>query len=358
MSLLELDRVLQCYSHGAEGRVVEALRAASLRVERGEVVAVLGANGSGKSTLLETLAFLRRPRQGRILLDGADPWKGGGALAARRRCPILLQKTVLFSTSVLGNVTFGPRMMGLSETEASARAERALDAVGLGGFEGRRHTELSGGEARRVALARVLAMESDLLVLDEPTAGLDAESTHRVATLIRRANRERGTTVILASHSLERAVSLATRVVTLLAGHLVDANLDNRSVGTMRRCGGGWEYRDHLGWLHVFGEAAFAVDAWSRLGPREGRVHVAVPAAGVRLGAPGEGGATSLCGEVDSIRRERGHARVRVRLPPRRQKVRAQLTLQEIERLGLHLGAPVSLAFEPGSVRVFPPTEG
>lgn len=354
--MLALERVVRCYQHRAEDHQLEALRAPNMRVEQGEIVAVLGANGSGKSTLLETLAFLQQPCEGRVLLDDMDPWAEDRSLQARRRCPALLQKTVLFSTSVLDNVIVGLKWAGIPPREARDRALRALKAVGLAGFERRSHTELSGGEARRVALARVLALESEMLVLDEPTAGLDAESSHRVAGLIRQINRQRGTTVVLASHSLERAVSLASRVVTMVDGHLVNANLDNRSIGSMTRVKGGWEYRDHLGWRHVFDEDTLVRDAWAGLGPREGRVQVAVPAAKVGLRTPRGEGPTSMRGELDTIRREGGHARVRVRLPPRRQKVRALIELTDLEHLGLKLGAQVELAFEPSSVFVFPRT--
>jgi energy-coupling factor transporter ATP-binding protein EcfA2 len=354
VSVLELQRVVRSYEHRAEGHQVEVLRAPGLKVGRGEIVAVLGANGSGKSTLLETLAFLQRPCEGRVLLDGADPWAEERSLQARRRCPALLQKTVLFSTSVLDNVMAGPRWAGVARPAARDRARRALEAVDLASLERRSHTELSGGEARRVALARVLALESEVLVLDEPTAGLDAESSHRVAGLIRQLNRDRGTTVIMASHSLERAVSLAHRVVTLVDGLLVNANLDNRSVGTMTRVASGWEYRDHLGWRHVFEGTELVRDAWSRLGPREGRVQVAVPAAKVLLRQARGDGPASLRGALDTIRHERGHARVRVRLPPRRQKVRAHIELAVLEQLDLSLGSQVELAFQPSSVFVLP----
>jgi len=354
MSVLSLDRVVRCYEHRAEGHRIEAIRATSLEVQPGEIVAVLGANGSGKSTLLELLSFLERPCEGRVLLNGQDPWAEDRALQARRHCPALLQKTVLFSGSVLDNVTTGLRWAGVAPAEAQQRAQQALEAVGLSGFERRRHVELSGGEARRVALARVLALDSEVLVLDEPAAGLDAESAHRVISLIRRLNKERGTTVILASHRLDRAVSLSTRVVTCIGGHLIDANLDNHTVGTMTRAEGGWAYDDHIGWSHVFDDGSLAQDDWAGLGPREGRVRVAVSAARVRIRAPGEGGKPSLRGEVDSIRREKDRARVRVRLPPRRQKVRASLTLDELDQLGLALGSTVELVFAPGSVFVLP----
>ncbi len=354
MTVLELDHVVRCYRHRADGHEVVALRAPTLKVAPGEIVAVLGANGSGKSTLLETLAFLRRPCEGRVLLDGADPWGSDRALAARRRCPALLQKTVLFSTSVLDNVTTGLGWVGLSPPEARSRALEALAVVGLQGFERRRHTELSGGEARRVALARVLALQSDVLVLDEPTAGLDAESTHRVAGLIRTLNQKRGTTVVLASHSVERAVSLASRVVTLVDGLLVDSNLDNRSLGTMSREGEVWCYRDHKGWQHRFDDAAFVRDSWAGIGPREGRVQVAVSAACVRLKPAREMACSGLVGELDSIRLEGDLARVRLRIVPQRQKIRARIELSELERQQLGLGVRVEVDFTAGSVYVLP----
>lgn len=354
MTVLTLERVVRCYEHRAEGHRIEALRAPSLEVGSGEIIAVIGANGSGKSTLLETLAFLQRPCEGRVLLHGRDPWAENQALQARRHCPALLQKTVLFSGSVLDNVTTGLRWAGTAPGEVKSRAREALEAVGLTGFEQRRHTELSGGEARRVALARVLALNSDVLVLDEPAAGLDAESAHRVISLIRRLNKERGTTVILASHGLERAVSLSTRVVTCVDGHLIDANLDNHTVGTMSRVEEGWAYHDHLGWNHVFADGSLAHDDWAGLGPRVGKVRVAVSAAGVQVRAPTAEGPSSLRGEVDSIRRDQDRARVRVRLSPRRQKVRASLELDDLDRLALSLGSTVELVFAPRSVIVLP----
>jgi len=353
VSLLSLERVVQHHRQRASGEPVEALRVGQLEVQRGEVLAVLGANGSGKSTLLETMAFLRPPDQGRVLLGGDDPWPSDGALAARRRCPMLLQKTLLFSTTVLGNVTFGLRLRGLDADSARSRALRALDRVGLAGFEQRRHHELSGGEARRVALARVLALDCDLLVLDEPTAGLDAEGSLRVEQLVRELSRERGATVVLSSHSQRRAVALASRVVTLVEGHLVPVNLDNRALGRLRRVAEGWEFRAHAGWVHVFDERSFAVDAWAGIGPCEGPVHMGLSAQGVRLRPPGAPGPASLEGEVDTIRREADASRVRLRLP-QGQRVRARVPLGELERSGVRLGGRAALVFAPGSVYLVP----
>jgi ABC-type sulfate/molybdate transport systems ATPase subunit len=203
------------------GRPVEALRVASLDVRPGEILAVVGPNGSGKSTLLETMAFLARPDEGRILLDDRDVWAEGESLAARRRCPMLLQRTVLFKTSVLGNVMYGLRARGVRRAEARRRAEHVLRSTRLDGLARRTHRELSGGERRRVALARLLALEPEILLLDEPTAHVDHANAQLIEEIIRHLHATTGMTVILASHDFRQAESLADRVVTLVDGQLL-----------------------------------------------------------------------------------------------------------------------------------------
>ena len=111
---------------------MEALHVPRLEVEAGEIVAVAGPNGSGKSTLLETMAFLQRPDEGRVLLDGRDVWAEGKALTARRRCPILLQRTVLFRRTLLQNVAYGLQVRGLGRPESLRRARAMLEEVGVG----------------------------------------------------------------------------------------------------------------------------------------------------------------------------------------------------------------------------------
>jgi len=131
MSFLRLENVIQQYREQRTGLEFEALRVHELSVEAGEIVTVVGPNGSGKSTLLEILACLIRPSSGRVLFNDSDIWAHGKALWARRQCPMLLQKTVLFSTSVLKNVTFGLRVRGVARAEAVQRAEAALELVGM-----------------------------------------------------------------------------------------------------------------------------------------------------------------------------------------------------------------------------------
>ena len=229
-----LDEVVRRYEGLRGGGSVEALRVPRLEVEAGEALAVVGANGSGKSTLLETMAFLHRPEQGRVLFDGRDVWEEGGALEARRRCPILLQKTVLFKRTVLENVMYGLRVRGLGAREARGRAEAVLRQVGLEGLAERGHRELSGGERQRAALARVLALEPDVLLLDEPTAQIDQDNARSIEKVIGGLRKRRQTTVILASHDLHQARRLADRVVRLERGQLVEEGTGSSAEGAAK----------------------------------------------------------------------------------------------------------------------------
>jgi len=117
-----LENVVRSYRESATGQRVEALRVPDLEVRAGEILGVVGPNGSGKSTLLETMAFLHRPDSGRLLLDGVEVWATGRTLAARRRCPVLLQRTVLLRANVLENVMYGLRLRGVGQAQARARA--------------------------------------------------------------------------------------------------------------------------------------------------------------------------------------------------------------------------------------------
>lgn len=211
----QLEGIVRRYQTAARGRRIEALRVPTLQVAPGEILGVVGPNGCGKSTLLETMAFLTKPDEGRILLDGRDVWSQKKVLDARRRCPMLLQRTVLFKKSVLGNVKYGLRLRGVSPVESQKKAERVLDLVRLGELGHRRYRELSGGERQRVALARILVLEPDVLLLDEPTAHIDYENAQLIEQIIRDLHAKSQTTVILASHDQRQAQALADRVITL-----------------------------------------------------------------------------------------------------------------------------------------------
>ena len=223
--MIRCERVTYVYGRGTPLEV-EALTDVSVAIASGEIVGIIGATGSGKSTLVQTMNGLLRPTSGRVLLDDVDI---NAPRVDRRRIRqqigLLFQypEHQLFEETVLGDVAFGPRNLGLPEDEARSRARRALEQVGLSPdrFGAKSPFELSGGEMRRAAIAGVLAMEPRMLILDEPTAGLDPLGRRDLLSYIRRLHRERGLTIVLITHSMDAVAQLCERLLVLDRGRLV-----------------------------------------------------------------------------------------------------------------------------------------
>jgi tungstate transport system ATP-binding protein len=211
--LFSLSDVAQAYA----GRSV--LEIAALDVGRGEAVGLFGPNGSGKSTLLRLLALLEAPLRGVVRFEGFPVSPADGAM--RRRIALLPQEPYLLKRSVAGNVAYGLELRG--EVDIGRRVEQALRTVGLdpAAFARRSWQELSGGEAQRVALAARLVLSPTALLLDEPTASLDRESTERVKAAAYAARREVGATLVIASHDRRWLDSVCDRVLVLADGRIV-----------------------------------------------------------------------------------------------------------------------------------------
>jgi energy-coupling factor transport system ATP-binding protein len=197
-----------------------------MEIARGSCAAIIGVTGSGKSTLVQHFNGLLRPTSGTVIVDGIDVSARGADLQAlRRRVGMLFQfpETQLFENSVYADVAFGPRRMKLSKREVRTRVLKALETVGLPphDFAQRSPFELSGGQMRRVALAGVLAMSPTILVLDEPTTGLDADARCEFYYYLRRAQQEQGVTIVLVSHDMTEVATLANRLYVLNNGRLV-----------------------------------------------------------------------------------------------------------------------------------------
>lgn len=198
---------------------VAALDGVDLDVGDGEIVAVLGPSGSGKSTLLRVIAGLERPDAGRVRWDGEDVTDLPPHL---RRFGLMFQSYALFPHLSVGeNVAFGLRMLGLPPAEVRRRTEEALRWVDLDGFAARPVEGLSGGEQQRVALARTLAPEPRLVMLDEPLGALDRNLRERLVVDTRRLLRERGATALYVTHDHGEAEAVADRVAIMHAGRIV-----------------------------------------------------------------------------------------------------------------------------------------
>lgn len=199
------------------------LQEASLRIERGARVALLGANGAGKSTLLRTLVGLMHAKSGRVVLDGAEVGHDRASVRAlRRRVQLVLQDPddQLFSADVYQDVSYGPTNMGLDEAEVRARVEEALVLLGVDHLAERATHQLSYGERKRVATAGAVAMRPDVLMLDEPTAGLDPRGVDDVSRALARLH-QHGATLVVATHDVDMALAWADEVAIVCDGQVV-----------------------------------------------------------------------------------------------------------------------------------------
>jgi len=197
-----------------------ALENINLEVQKSEVFTVIGPNGSGKTTMLRIMAGIESPTSGEVYFNGERMDKQN-LIQMRRNCTLVFQRTVLFNTTVWKNVAFGLRLRGYAEKEINRRVNEVLGVVKLTGYENRWAKKLSGGEQQRVALARALALDTDVLLLDEPTANLDPRNMSIIEETVSWVNRERGTTIIIATHNMFQAETLAHRAALLIRGKLV-----------------------------------------------------------------------------------------------------------------------------------------
>ena len=221
MPIIETKDLAYRYSVGTpfEKAAVEQV---SIQVEKGELLGVIGHTGSGKSTLIQMLNGLLRPTGGQVLLDGKDIWAEPKKIrSVRFRVGMVFQypEYQLFEETVLKDIMFGPKNMGLSDQEAESRAREAAHFTGLKEeLLGKSPFELSGGEKRRAAIAGVIAMDPDVLILDEPTAGLDPRGRDVLLAQITQYHKNRGNTVLLVSHSMEDIGRTADRILVMNGG--------------------------------------------------------------------------------------------------------------------------------------------
>ena len=215
MSLVKTVDLSQKYG----GR--DILKGINLEVARGEVFALIGPTGAGKTTLLRLLDLLDTPTSGSIYFDGIDATRSDKLrLKIRRRMSFVLQKPVVFNTSVHDNIAYGLKWRGLTGSSLQQRVQRILEMVGLSDDRDRNARTLSGGEAQRVAIARAIATEPELLLLDEPTANLDPNSTARIEELISDIIQQHNTTIIMATHDIAQGQRLADRMGVLINGEV------------------------------------------------------------------------------------------------------------------------------------------
>jgi tungstate transport system ATP-binding protein len=209
-----------------------ALEVDELTIASGRLHILAGPNGCGKSTLLSILAFLMKPDHGKVVFAGSEVgWQRKQLASLRRRVTLLHQHSFLFSGTVSANVAFGPKARSMAKDDVQRAVEESLAMVGLDGFAARDARQLSGGEGRRVALARALACQPEVLLLDEPLAHVDRESVQIIEALVV-SLAGKGMTVVMSSHDEQLEQRSESRVIRLLDGKVEKIGDDNRDAAS------------------------------------------------------------------------------------------------------------------------------
>ena len=221
--ILQVKHLHHIYSEGTPFQHV-ALDDVSFTVERGEFVGVIGHTGSGKSTLMQHLNGLLKPTSGQVILDGTDIWQSKAVTRASRfRVGLVFQypEYQLFEETVYKDISFGPKNMGLDAKEIDRRVRSTAELVGLTKEQLEASPfDLSGGQKRRVAIAGVIAMEPEILILDEPTAGLDPVGREDILANIEAYRQAKNATIMMVSHSMSDVARLTERLLVMCDAHL------------------------------------------------------------------------------------------------------------------------------------------
>lgn len=221
--ILEIKNLSHVYSAGTPFEHV-ALDDVSFSVDRGEFIGIIGHTGSGKSTLIQHMNGLLKPTSGQVLLDGTDIWSNKKITRqARFRVGLVFQypEYQLFEETVYRDIAFGPKNMGLKDKEVDRRVREAAGFVGLTEAQLKASPfELSGGQKRRVAIAGVIAMEPEVLILDEPTAGLDPVGREEILDNIRAYRQSKNAAILMVSHSMSDVARITDRLLVMNGSHL------------------------------------------------------------------------------------------------------------------------------------------
>lgn len=212
-----------------------ALKNINIEIEKGEKVAIIGPNGAGKSTLFSHFNGLTEPTSGCVKIEGKPiSFEKDELLKVRQKVGIVFQdpNDQLFAPTVKEDIAFGPMNLGLSYDEVEKRVEDALKMVGMENYEDKTPHHLSGGQQKRIAIAGIIAMKPELMILDEPTAGLDPDSVEKVLNIMNQLNEE-GMTLIISSHDIDMISKYADKIFVLYNGEIIESGNKNKIFSDM-----------------------------------------------------------------------------------------------------------------------------
>ena len=319
------------------------LSIADCSIEQGGIYSVVGPNGSGKSTLLSMLAFLRAPSKGTLCFQGTDVSysDSAGLVQLRRGVGYLMQNPYLFSKNVEDNIGYGLAARGISRDESLSRVKAIMERMSLSHLAGRDARELSGGESQRVALARTLVLDTDVVLLDEPTASVDASSVRAVEKTVLEICRERNATLILTTHSMDQAYRMSGNLLSIVNGRIHGVAYENVFEGSVTERSSGVDA------VQVSDGISFLITG----GADEERVSIAIESEDIVLSNDelASSALNTFHGTITRVdatdRGLRVFTDVGVTLC-------AVMTRMSFEKMDLGVGKPVWLAFKASSVKI------
>jgi len=348
-SLMSLHDLVKDYGE------IRALDHVSLEVEEGETLAILGPNGAGKTTLLRIMAGIEEPTSGTVYYKGTKIGRRGLA-RLRMSCTMVFQRTVVFNTTVYNNIAYGLMIRGLPKNKIARRVDDALNLVKLKGYERRSAKRLSGGEQQRVALARAIVLEPELLLLDEPTANLDPETASIIEEAIRYMNRERRTTIVVATHNVFRMGEVAERAILLMNGKIVEEGLVSDIL--LRSSFAGFAVLDNVfvGWAEPTSSGTSTIDIGEGVkveasSERRGRVTAVIPPVDIIVSKePLESSARNvLKGRIIEVSEVGSTVKLKVEAG---RVFTVQITKASLNEMNLNVGSDVYLTFKASSIRL------
>jgi molybdopterin-binding protein len=337
------------------GKIV--LDTITLQIHEGEILALLGPNGSGKTTILRILAFIENPTEGEVTFQGElVDFKNTEKM--RLQSTLVFQKTTMFGTSVYNNIAYGLRLRKMPKERIEREVKKALKLVKLEGFEKRNARKLSGGEQQRVAIARALVLNTQLLLLDEPTANLDPKNAGILEEVIDTVNREYKTTIVMATHNMFQAKKLPHRIALMDEGKITEigtpaeifgklsknlasfAAIDNTFAGTAKATAAGTSVVDASNGVHIEITTRRQGATVVFINPRD----IIVSKTAVESSARNvfKGKITEIT-DLDSL--------VKLKINAGK-PFSVQITKQSFNEMGLCLNAEVFIAFKASSVQV------
>ncbi|MFW9974137.1 MAG: ABC transporter ATP-binding protein [Candidatus Thorarchaeota archaeon] len=357
MGIIQLENV------GVSFGSVRALDDVSFSINSGEMFSIIGANGAGKTTALRVIAGLLEPSEGDLFFQ-EQLVTDTNRQDLRRQAPMVFQKPTLFNTTLFKNVAYGLRIRGVAEDEVRRTVLDTLELVQLSDLQNRLARTLSGGEQRRASLAMAIALDTEMLLVDEPTAYLDNESAEIVEATLKRLNAERDTTIVMVTHNFLQAEVLANRAAILhhgrvskvgtvseifrseLEGLLQDEYKSNTFSG-YARANGEMEQEKRLVTIEL--ENGVTIEA---IGRGEGKVTVYIPPQDIIVSREAvlSSARNSLKGKVIQIDARESTALLTVDIGV---NLMIQITHTSQSRLGIELGDEVYVTFKASSVRVF-----